>query len=280
MHNERYRCVVYGSGGVDIEVAYFIVGLIASMFGSIAGIGGGVIMKPLLDLLGHYDVATIGVLSSACVFSMAAVTLLRSSFSGLKVDLKISSLLAIASIVGGVVGKLIFNYFLNRVENLSSISFSQSLILSLLMLLILLYTIKIRQIKHYELSHLGLIMFIGFLLGIIAAFLGIGGGPLNVAILSVLFSMNFREASINSLFIIFFSQISSLLTTQVTTGFHDYNLEVIYHIVIGGILGGFVGSSILVRIHNKYIRSIFSVGISLILLLNVFNVIKIFFWGA
>lgn len=247
------------------------------MFGSIAGIGGGVILKPVLDLLGHYDVATIGILSSACVFSMAAVTLFRSTLSGLKIDLKVSSLLAISSIIGGVVGKLVFNYLLLRADNPNSISLSQSILLSILMILILLYTIKIRKIRHYELSHPYVIMFIGFLLGIIAAFLGIGGGPLNVALLTLLFSMNFREASINSLFIIFFSQISSLLTTQFTTGFHTFNLEALPFIIIGGVLGGYIGSFILVRIHNKYIRTIFSSGITLIFGLNLFNVIKLLF---
>lgn len=248
------------------------------MFGSIAGIGGGVIIKPLLDFFGHYDVGTIGILSSACVFSMAGVTLFRTSLSGLKVDKKISIALTFASIVGGMMGKVLFNYLIQHVKQLKSISISQSITLSILMAIILLYTIYIRKIRHYELNHLGVILFIGFILGVIASFLGIGGGPLNVAILTVLFSMNFRAASINSLFIIFFSQLSSLLTTQITTGFQVFNLEVLLFIIVGGITGGYLGSTILVKLNQKYIRYFFSVGIALILLLNVFNMVKLLFF--
>lgn len=58
-----------------IELIYFIIGLIATLIGSLAGLGGGIIIKPMLDLLGHFDVATITILSAATVFAMSIVSL-------------------------------------------------------------------------------------------------------------------------------------------------------------------------------------------------------------
>ena len=50
----------------------------------------------------------------------------------------------------------------------------------------------------------------------ISAFLGIGGGPLNIAILYYFFSMPPKVIVKNSLFIILFSQAASFMTTIIT----------------------------------------------------------------
>ena len=52
---------------------YFLVALFATSLGSISGMGGGVIIKPFLDAFGQFDAATIGVLSSVTVLTMALV---------------------------------------------------------------------------------------------------------------------------------------------------------------------------------------------------------------
>ncbi|GAA4063640.1 hypothetical protein [Amphibacillus indicireducens] len=54
---------------------YFIISLLASIIGAIAGIGGGVFIKPILDFLGDYPLATIGILSSTTVLTMSVVSL-------------------------------------------------------------------------------------------------------------------------------------------------------------------------------------------------------------
>ncbi|MCH1969832.1 hypothetical protein [Romboutsia hominis] len=61
-----------------MNIIYFLVGIIATTIGAISGIGGGVIIKPVLDTLGNYDISTISILSSFTVFSMSIVALLKS----------------------------------------------------------------------------------------------------------------------------------------------------------------------------------------------------------
>lgn len=265
-------------GGSTISIIYFIVGLIAATFGAIAGIGGGVIIKPALDLLGQYDLATIGILSAVCVFSMSAVSLIRFAKGKVKIDRYTSTILAIASIIGGSLGKVFFNNLLTAVGSEQIVGITQSVFLSGLMLVIFIYTKNKHLIKTYAITNPTAIFFIGLTLGIIAAFLGIGGGPFNVAVLTIGFSMSFKDASINSIFIIFFSQLSALLTTQVATGFGDFDLAMLPFIVAGGIIGGFVGSSILKRIHSDRVEVIFGIGIIIILGINIFNVVKMSFF--
>lgn len=262
--------------GVYIEILYFLIGLIASLFGAITGIGGGVIIKPILDSFGHYDVATIGILSAATVFSMSCVSLIKATFTKINIKIKTSTILAISSILGGMIGKIIFNNFIHSIENLDIVSLVQSTILTILMVIIFIYYKN--SIKTYQLRNTLFIFLIGIMLGIIAAFLGIGGGPFNVAVLTLGFSMNAKDASINSLFIIFFSQISSLITTQITTGYDQFNLELLPYIIVGGIVGGFVGSYLLNKINTKKVERIFSTGVMIIMLLNIFNVGKILYF--
>ena len=50
-------------------IIYFLLSLVATTIGSLTGMGGGVIIKPLMDVLGDYDVQTIGVVSSITVFT-------------------------------------------------------------------------------------------------------------------------------------------------------------------------------------------------------------------
>src|SRR5690625_3746582 len=133
--------------GLYIEILYFLIGLIASVFGAIAGIGGGVIIKPILDSFGHYDVATIGILSAATVFTMSCVSLIKATFTKINIKIKISSMLAISSILGGIIGKMIFNYFINSIENLDIVSLVQSAILAILMGIIFIYYKNKHSIK-------------------------------------------------------------------------------------------------------------------------------------
>ena len=58
-----------------IFVWVFLVCFLASVVGAICGIGGGVIIKPVLDAFGIMDVATISFLSGCTVLSMRLYSL-------------------------------------------------------------------------------------------------------------------------------------------------------------------------------------------------------------
>ena len=48
----------------------FLISFIASTVGAICGVGGGVIIKPVLDLFGVASVSTVSFLSGCTVLSM------------------------------------------------------------------------------------------------------------------------------------------------------------------------------------------------------------------
>lgn len=90
-------------------LAYFIISLLASVAGAICGIGGGVIIKPTLDLFHLDSVATVSFLSGCTVLAMSCYSVTKALRAGdSKVDLKLGTPLAIGAAVGGVAGKQMF----------------------------------------------------------------------------------------------------------------------------------------------------------------------------
>ena len=92
-----------------MSIVYFFVCLISCVVGAISGIGGGVIIKPVLDALGTLNVSTISFLSGCTVLAMTSMTLFRSRNSDVKIDKRKGTLLAVGGAIGGIVGKYIFD---------------------------------------------------------------------------------------------------------------------------------------------------------------------------
>lgn len=234
------------------------------------------IIKPVLDVLGDYDVGTIGILSAATVLSMTCVSLLASVKTDLKINVKQSSLLAVGSIIGGIIGKVLFNYIVFWINVSDIVTVIQASMLGLLMVLIYISVKYRRKWKTYQLQSPLVIISIGFVLGMIAAFLGIGGGPFNMAILAMFFSMGMKESALNSIFIIFFSQLSALLLTAFTPGFAPFDLSVLPFMIAGGILGGLLGSRLLRMFSDRVVERIFTIGVVGIVFMNIFNIVRYF----
>ena len=87
-------------------VIFFLICFFASIIGAICGIGGGVIIKPVLDAFGVMDVATISFLSGCTVLSMTTYSVIKSKLSGnSNIDQKTGLPLALGAAVGGLLGK-------------------------------------------------------------------------------------------------------------------------------------------------------------------------------
>jgi len=228
-------------------------------------------------LIGQFDVETIGILSAATVFSMSAVSLVSSVRQNIKIKIKLSMWIALSSIIGGAIGKLAFNFTVESIQNSELVTLIQASILAILMVVIFIFVKYKHRFKTYQLKNPLMIIGVGLALGVLAAFLGIGGGPFNVAILTLLFSMNSKEAGLNSIFIIFFSQISSLMYTASTTGFGAFDLVMLPYMIVGGVLGGLIGRKLVLKMEERTVDKIFLIGIIVIIGINLINIGK-YFW--
>lgn len=63
-------------------IVYILISFLASIAGAICGIGGGVIIKPVLDVVGLDNVTTISFLSGCTVLAMSCYYVGRSFIGG------------------------------------------------------------------------------------------------------------------------------------------------------------------------------------------------------
>ena len=138
----------------------------------------------------------------------------------------------------------------------------------------LIYTIKKEQVKTYYVKNAIVCIGIGMVLGIMSSFLGIGGGPINLVVLFFFFSMDTKTAAENSLYIIFFSQLASLIVSLVTRTVPDIAIGMLVLMVCGGISGGAVGRKVNKKIDEKTVDKLFMGLMAVIIMINVYNIYK------
>ena len=207
---------------------------------------------------------------------MSAVSLVNSVKQDIQIKIKLSMMIALSSITGGIIGKVIFNYAVENINNSDLVMLIQAAIIAGLMVFIFIFVKYKHLMTTYHLKSPFIIIGVGLVLGVLAAFLGIGGGPFNVAILTLLFSMDSKEAGLNSIFIIFFSQLSSIVYTASTTGFSYFDLAMMPYMIAGGVLGGLIGSRLVAKVPNRTVDKIFLIGIVIIIGISVVNVGRYF----
>lgn len=257
------------------SLLFFVVSFLASVIGAICGIGGGVIIKPVLDLFGLASVSTISFLSGCTVLSMSLYSVGKNLTSGeSSVDMKTGTPLAVGGAVGGILGKQMFSAVKAMFANPNTIGAVQAACLALLTLGTLFYTLCKKKITTKHVDNLLICLLIGLALGILSSFLGIGGGPFNLVILFYFFSMDTKTAAQNSLYIILFSQVTSLLTTLLTHSVPEFEWPALLLMVAGGIGGGMAGRKINKKLDNTAVDKLFMGLMVVIICISIYNMIR------
>ncbi len=257
---------------------FFFVSFFSSIVGAVCGIGGGVIIKPVLDLLGLADVAAISFLSGCTVLSMSCYTVGRSMIAGEKtVDVQIGTPLAVGAAIGGVFGKGLFSVLKSGVSNLNTVGSVQAICLAVITAGTLVYTINKEKVKTRQITSVYGRVLIGLILGMMSSFLGIGGGPINLVVLFYFFSMDTKTAAANSLYIILFGQAASLLVTVLTKTVPYFRWDALLLMVAGGIGGGITGRWTTRKLNNRAVENLFMLVMVMIISVCLYNAFRFSF---
>jgi len=265
----------YMQGGLEMIFLFFVVSFVASTVGAICGIGGGVVIKPTLDMFQMGSVSTISFLSGCAVLSMSLYMVVKELLTGKsKVDLKTGTPLAVGAVLGGVFGKLIFTYIKDMCENVNRIGAVQALCLLIITVFTLIYILKKNRIKTHHITNKTICSGIGILLGFTSSFLGIGGGPVNIIFLHYFFTMDSKTAAQNSLYIILFSQAANLIATLITNAVPDFDFLYLLLMILGGIWGGMTGRLCHRYIGTHTIDKLFILLMGVIIIISIYNVFQ------
>ncbi len=255
-----------------MPIIFFVISFFSSLIGSICGIGGGVIIKPVLDAVGVMSVSAVSFLSGCTVLSMSIISVFKALRGGTaKINTKLTTWLALGSVFGGVIGKVLFQYIKMAFANESVLGMIQSILLIIMTVGTFIYTLKKNQIETHKYENKILCFVIGVILGVCSSFLGIGGGPINLVILIYFFSMGTKEAAINSIYIILFSQIASLVQSIIKQTIPDVELMFLVIMVLGGVLGGMAGGIVNKKISEEKVDKLFLGLMGVIILINIYN---------
>lgn len=256
-----------------LTLIYSIIIFIACTVGAIVGIGGGVIIKPVLDMIGYHSVEVVGFISTCAVFAMSISSSVKHITAKTEFNKKIVLLVSFGSIFGGIIGNEIFDYAFETF-NTDIIKGIQAVIIALFIIFVIIY-VNTKNVKSLKIKNPILIALTGLLLGLMSAFLGIGGGPINTAFLILLFSFTVKESAVYSVAIIFFSQLSQLITIFINNQFEPYKeyTPIILSAMAVSVIGGIIGSKLNRRLSEKAITAIFSVVLSIVAVINIYNAV-------
>jgi hypothetical protein len=250
----------------------FLIALLSSAVGAICGIGGGVVIKPVMDMFRIDSVAAISFLSGCTVLSMSCYTVGRAMLAGEgRVDVKTGTPLALGAALGGLAGKALFTAVKDLFQQSDMVGAVQSACLAVITLGTLAYTLCKARIHTHRLTAPAACCAVGLALGICSSFLGIGGGPINLVVLYYFFSMDTRTAAANSLYIILFSQLASLLATLIAGTIPDLQLMMLVWMIAGGIGGGIIGRACSRRMDDRAVEKLFMGLMGVIIAISLFN---------
>ena len=254
-----------------------LVGILSGMF----GVGGGFLMTPLLFFIG---------IPPAVAVATEANQIVASSFSGAlahfkrrAVDLKMGLILLLGGLLGASAGVYVFKVLkeIGQVELLVTICYVIFLgIIGFLMFFESLSSItrqnqpqKIKKIKRHTWVHrLPLKMrfrtsnlyisaippfFIGFLVGVLAAIMGVGGGFIMIPAMIYIIGMPTKVVVGTSLFQIIF--VTAFTTIMHATQNYTVDAVLAILLILGGVFGAQIGVRLGVKLKAEQLRILLSI---------------------
>jgi uncharacterized membrane protein YfcA len=258
-----------------LPIILFIICLAATSIGAIVGASGGIIIKPVLDMFQLMPSEVVSFYSGCTVLCMSLSSLYCTRHSGVELEVKTSTPLAIGAVLGGLVGRQLLEMVSK--SGSSTLGGIQAVCLVVITTGILLYVIYKHRLRSLHVQNRWVCLGIGICLGIIPAFLGIGGGPVNVAVLYFFFSMEAKQAARNSIYIIVFSQIANITSAFLKGTVPEISWLPLFSMAVGGVSGALAGAAVSRHLSNKGVETAFQCVLAVIIAINIYNVINFFF---
>jgi len=259
-----------------IGILYFFIVLIVISVGAIAGISGGVILRPIFDTIGYHDPLSIAFYMGSAVLTMAISSTIKQITMGTKIDFQKVFTLAAGAFVGGIIGQFIMDGILFHVGE-DELQIIQGILSIASLIFVLAFTRE--NVKKYELEGTIWYVLTGVGLGTFATVLAIGGGPINVIVFVILFGITLKEATVYSITTIFFAQAARMGAIGVEHGFAIFDLSILFFIIPAAILGGVIGGRFNVMFSEEKVRKVFKFVVIGTILINVYNVIMMTFFN-
>ncbi|NLN97147.1 MAG: sulfite exporter TauE/SafE family protein [Eubacteriaceae bacterium] len=238
---------------------FVLIGFFATFIGTIVGVGGGFIIRPLLNVVGIAK-GLASFTSSLSVFTMSLTNLIILKRQGKEIDFKNIIFVGIGAATGALIGG-------SLVPKVTTEFINQAYLVAIFIMfasVVVRGKVKIEPVKNPLIK-----IVLGMMCGTLSSFFGIGGGPFLMSVLLIFFDLNPKDAAIQSVLITMLSTSSSLIS-YTTSGYLDFSLAI--YCVPAAVLGGIVGRKATEKISNKTVRYSFYVVLIAIFAVQCYTV--------
>lgn len=263
---------------LTFSILLLFFSLLAGLLGALTGLGGGIIVIPVLVVLFKVDIhyaMGASLISVIATSSGAAVAYMRDGYT----NIRIGVYLEVAAVLGALTGALLISVM---PKSVIAILFSGILFISSYMTLqrhedqegysmshpwakaLKLdgrYPHQKNQIQSYHVQRAPLGLFLMGIAGLLSGLLGIGSGSLKVLAMDQALRLPYKVATTTSNFMI---GITAATSAGIYFDRGYINPAITFPVMIGVLAGSFLGAKILPRIHIYALRVIFSIVICLI----------------
>ncbi len=256
---------------------------LAGLLGSLTGLGGGVVIIPLLSLAFQFDIRyAIGaaLIASIATSSGSASVYVREGIT----NIRLGMFLEIATTIGAVIGALIAVF---TPVNIIAVIFACVLLFSAAMMirkkadhinikgsslasrlkLNSSYPVKDKMVE-YNITHVMQGFSIMSVAGVLSGLLGIGSGALKVLAMDNVMKVPFKVSTTTSNFMVGVTATASAVV-YLQRGYIDPRIA--FPVAVGVLAGALVGTRLLMHLNVKWLRIIFSIAISLVALQMMYN---------
>ncbi len=260
-------------GPLTFVVAVLLTSTAAGVAGAILGLGGGILLVPILTIfygVDLHDAMGASIVSVVATSSGAAASYLRSGLSNIRIGL----FLAMATVSGAIVGASLVGVVPERIlEIILGAALTYSAIVTLKQLNLELaenlphdrlaerfelggaYYDQVldREVK-YRATHVTRGVSAMFGAGMLSGLLGIGSGAFKVLAMDYFMRLPMKVSTATSNFMI---GITAAASASIYFGRGDVRPIIVSPVAVGVLLGAFLGTHLLARLRNATVRKIF-----------------------
>ena len=225
------------------------LGFVAGILGSMIGLGGGIIVVPVLTFFGFAP--TLAASNSLFAAFSNAVASTFSYSRQKRIEYSLGLKLGLLTIPGTILGAYISS---DVTPGIFKILFGLVLISSAFYILIRKRIETKEKIVNKQIMLFG--VGASFFAGIISSFFGIGGGIIFVPLMVVGMGMAMKKAAPTSQFILLFASLSGVIVHSIL-GHPDFLQAGL--LATGSFVGGLVGARLSLEIKERFLQILVSV---------------------
>jgi uncharacterized protein len=255
----------------DFSLLVLVVSYLAGILGALTGLGGGIVIIPVLVLLFkvniHYAMGA-SLISVIATSSGAAMAYLKEGYTNLRIGIFLES----GAVVGALVGAYLVSFFPTSII---------AVILGIVLIFSAFFSLKRKEAhekatlshpwaialklegsypteegyKSYHVRHVPLGLSLLTFAGLISGLLGIGAGALKVLAMDQVMRLPYKVSTTTSNFII---GITATVSSGIYFSRGYINPIITFPVMIGVVFGAYSGAKMLTKMPTKTLRVFFA----------------------